>query len=208
MISLSKYARENWKDKHKLIKMLTKNWFLNWASQVTELWTKNWFEIWNYMWKQFIKVISEEVLVSALENDWKNLQKEEVVQETVTTKTTTKTIRTQFKADYRTNDWHFVRSRAEVMIDDWLYNNEVVHAYERKLPVEEELYSDFYLPTWKVYIEFWWYEDDEKYLDRKKKKQEIYKKYNINLIELSNKDIESLDDILPKKLLQFWITIY
>jgi hypothetical protein len=47
-----------------------------------------------------------------------------------------------------------VRSRAEVLIDNWLYMQGIVHAYERRLPIEEECYCDFYLPK-GVYIEFW-----------------------------------------------------
>jgi hypothetical protein len=58
-----------------------------------------------------------------------------------------------------------------------------------------------------VYIEYWGLENDEKYLARKKQKQEIYKKNELALIELSDEDIQNLDDILPRKLLQFKIKI-
>lgn len=116
--------------------------------------------------------------------------------------------RKMFEAKFRSTDGHYVRSKAEMLIDNWLYMTEIAHAYERKLPVEEDLYCDFYLPQGKVYIEYWGYENDDKYLERKKKKQEIYKKYNFNLIELSDGDVENLDDILPKKLLKFNIQAY
>ncbi|XZN99879.1 MAG: hypothetical protein ACM65L_15150 [Microcoleus sp.] len=49
-------------------------------------------------------------------------------------------------AQHRTTDGHFVRSKAEVLIDNWLYMAELVHAYERRLPIEEEAYFDFYIP--------------------------------------------------------------
>lgn len=62
-----------------------------------------------------------------------------------------------------------------MLIDNWLYMAGIVHAYERKLPIEEDLYCDFYLPTGKVYIEFWGLEDDPKYAHRKKIKQDLYK---------------------------------
>ena len=90
--------------------------------------------------------------------------------------------RHKFEAKHRSTDGHFVRSKAEMLIDNWLYMAEIVHAYERKLPIEE-VYSDFYIPTGKVYIEFWGYDNDEKYLARKQQKQAIYQKYNFNLIE-------------------------
>jgi len=116
--------------------------------------------------------------------------------------------REKFMATSRCADGHYVRSRAEMLIDNWLYMAEVIHAYERKLPVEEDVYCDFYLPTGKVYIEFWGYEDDPKYQERKKKKLEIYKKYNFNLIQLADKDIQNLDDVLPRELLKQGVQTY
>jgi hypothetical protein len=59
--------------------------------------------------------------------------------------------RDKFEAKQRTADGHYVRSRAEMLIDNWLYMSEIVHAYERRLPIEEEVYCDFYLPVGKVY---------------------------------------------------------
>ena len=75
--------------------------------------------------------------------------------------------REKFPATLRTADGHMVRSKAEMLIDNWLYMAEIVHAYERKLPIEEDVYCDFYIPTGKVYIEYWGYENDPKYLARK-----------------------------------------
>ncbi|MBK7106841.1 MAG: glycerol kinase [Ignavibacteriae bacterium] len=116
--------------------------------------------------------------------------------------------REKFPAKFRTKDGHFVRSRAEVIIDNALYDYNLAHAYERKLPIEEELYPDFYLPNGKVFIEFWGLEEDPKYAERKKAKIEIYKKYDFNLIELNDSDISNLDDHLPKKLLKYSIKVY
>lgn len=95
-----------------------------------------------------------------------------------------------------------------MLIDNWLYMAEIPHAYERKLPIEEEVYSDFYIPTGKVYIEYWGYENNEKYLARKAEKLEIYKKYDFNLIELNDKDVENMDDILPVLLLKYGVKSY
>ena len=114
--------------------------------------------------------------------------------------------RGKFKAEIRAKDGHNVRSKSELIIDNWLYDSKIVHAYERKLPIEESLYCDFYIPTAKVYIEYWGL-DDDKYLNRKNKKLDIYKKYNLNLIELFEKDISNLDDTLPAKLLEFHIPV-
>jgi hypothetical protein len=114
--------------------------------------------------------------------------------------------RDKFRPEHRATDGHYVRSKAELIIDNWLYVSKIVHAYERKLPIEEVIYCDFYIPTGKVYIEYWGLEDD-KYRARKAKKLEIYKKYNLNLIELFDKEISNLEDKLPAKLLEFGVPI-
>lgn len=116
--------------------------------------------------------------------------------------------REKFEAKHRSADGHFVRSKAEMLIDNWLYMAEIVHAYERKLPIEEDVYCDFYIPTGKVYIEYWGYENDAKYLTRKKKKLEIYNKYGFNLIELNDADVQNLDDVLPRLLLKYGVQAY
>ena len=129
-------------------------------------------------------------------------------QQQVVTQPTSNNFRDKFPATIRTRDGHMVRSRAEVIIDNALYEYKLAHAYERKLPIEEDLYSDFYIPSENVYIEFWGMENDPKYLERKKVKLEIYKKYDFKLIELTDEDILNLDDHLPKKLLKFGIKVY
>ncbi|MDP6631789.1 MAG: glycerol kinase [Kiritimatiellia bacterium] len=116
--------------------------------------------------------------------------------------------REKFKAKHRTTDGHYVRSKAEMLVDNWLYMAEIVHAYERRLPIEEEVYSDFYIPTGKVYIEYWGLEGDPKYEHRKQTKLGIYEKYGFNLIELNEQDVQNLDDILPAKLLRFGVQSY
>ena len=119
--------------------------------------------------------------------------------------------RMKFPATFRTQDGHMVRSRAEVLIDNWLYMQGLVHAYERRLPIEQECYCDFYLPGAQgtggkgVYIEFWGRESEPKYRERQAAKRAIYAKHNLRLIELSDAEIERLDDVLPRMLLRFGI---
>lgn len=113
----------------------------------------------------------------------------------------------KFKPTHRAMDGHWVRSKAEGLIDNWLYMSGIVHAYERLLPVEEELYCDFYIPSGKVYIEYWGLEKDSKYRERKDRKKEIYNKYGFNLIELNDTHIQNLDDFLPKMLLKFNVIV-
>jgi hypothetical protein len=117
-------------------------------------------------------------------------------------------LKEKFEAKHRATDGHYVRSKAEMMIDNWLYIAEIVHAYERKLPIEENVYCVFYIPTGKVYIEYWGYDNDPRSLARKEKKLAIYEKYGLKLIELDDADIQNLDDILPRLLLKFGVQAY
>lgn len=115
----------------------------------------------------------------------------------------------------KAKDGHLVRSRAELIIDNLLYDYGLTHAYERELTAVETVYSDFYIPARNgkdnkgqaVYIEFWGIKDNEKYLDRKKTKQEIYKKLNLNLIELDDSHLDNLDSYLRKTFLNFGINV-
>jgi len=116
--------------------------------------------------------------------------------------------REKFEAKHRATDGHFVRSKAEMLIDNWLYMAEIVHAYERKLPVEEDVYCDFYIPTGKVYIEYWGLEDDPRYRERKERKLALYQRYGFRLIELRDSDVQNLDDVLPRLLLRFGVQSY
>jgi len=114
--------------------------------------------------------------------------------------------RKKYPRKYRTQDGHYVRTKSETIIDDWLYHNLIVHAYERKVPIEEDMYSDFYIPQGRCYIEYWGIEDEE-YSERKEKKKALYSKHGLNLIDLAGKDIENIDDILPKRLIKFGVKI-
>lgn len=164
------------------------------------------------------KIISSKILLATIEDvqgssskQNSNAEQAQDTPETTPAEKSTKEpveFREKFKAEHRSTDGHFVRSKAEMLIDNWLYMAEIVHAYERKLPIEEDVYSDFYIPTGKVYIEYWGYEDNPKYLQRKKVKQDIYEKYGFKLIELNDKDVLNLDDVLPRLLLKHGIQTY
>lgn len=121
--------------------------------------------------------------------------------------------RKKYPAEYRTKDGHYVRSKAELTIDDSLYLWGIAHAYEKKLPnTTENVFSDFHIPSGNgrpkaVYIEYWGMENDEKYNQRKNKKIEIYNKLGLSLIQLNDADIKNLEDSLQKYLLQHGIKV-
>lgn len=115
--------------------------------------------------------------------------------------------RKQWTAEHQCDDGHYVRSISEKTIDDWLYNNGYVHAYEKSVFMESDpnaiVLSDFYLPSGNVYIEFWGLNDDQKYLERKEKKIKMYTDNHLQLISLEEKDVKRLNDIMQRKIYEF-----
>lgn len=114
----------------------------------------------------------------------------------------------KFAAKHRTLDGHYVRSRAELIIDNWLYMNGIVHAYDRQLPIEEDQLSDFYLPSGKVYLQYWGDDNgpaSERDIERIK---HLYQQHQFSLIEIFSDDIEKLDQVLPSRLREFGIKAY
>ena len=113
--------------------------------------------------------------------------------------------RHKFPRKFMCSDGHWVRSKAELLIDNWLYTRKppIAHAYERRLPVEEEAYADFYIPVGDCYIEYWGLDTPE-YIDRQKRKLALFERYKFRVISLRERDIEELDDLLPVKLLKLF----
>lgn len=123
--------------------------------------------------------------------------------------------RKQFPADILCQDGHYVRSKEERAIDDYLYQTaKLLHAYEPKFrltPEEQAIckktgkefeffYPDFYIPEFNLYIEFFG-KNEEKYNLKTDLKIKIYKsRKNINFAYLTYNDsnilLEKLEDIL------------
>lgn len=111
--------------------------------------------------------------------------------------------RQKFPPKFFASDGHRVRSKAELLIDNWLYTRRpaIAHAYERRLPIPEEAYADFYVPLGDCYIEYWGL-DTAEYSERQTRKREIFRRYRFRVIELEERDLTELDDRLPVKLLR------
>ena len=118
-----------------------------------------------------------------------------------------------YEGIYTCKDGHIVKSKSEREIDNYLYENNIPHAYERELPYgateKEVLHPDFYLPHYlghkkHVYIEHWGYnENNLHYTKSKAFKMPIYKKLGITLICTYEKtDIGKIDTVLDRKLLR------
>ncbi|HEX5337186.1 MAG TPA: hypothetical protein VFW53_02000 [Gallionella sp.] len=111
--------------------------------------------------------------------------------------------REKFPPAIRSSDGHMVRSRGEAMIDGLLYENRIVHAYERLVPIEQAMYCDFFLPEYNLYIEFWGMESNPKYKARKERKLDLYRQNGLRLIEIKDEHINNLEDYLMGQLVRF-----
>lgn len=113
----------------------------------------------------------------------------------------------------RAIDGHLCLSPQEVSIDDYLYQNEIVHAYNKpvkEIPeTERAVIADWFIPISTkgkgkgVYIEYWGIDDDEDYEENKKEKLPLYEKYEVPLIQINKNDIkdtQTLETVLYRKL--------
>ena len=100
---------------------------------------------------------------------------------------------------YTTIDGHRVRSRGEAMIDDWLHHHKILHEYEKKVPVEDFIVCDFYLPEYDVYLEYWGMpgEEAEK---RKQYKLALYEQNKLRIESIGNDDLVDLELKMSEKL--------
>ena len=92
-------------------------------------------------------------------------------------------------------DNHDCLSMAEKQVCDWLYDKKIKHTREPKYPKDKELNPNFMRADWKVgkiFIEFFGLVGNKEYDLKIKKKIEICKKYNIDLIDLYPKDLVKL----------------
>lgn len=112
-------------------------------------------------------------------------------------------IRKKWSAPFRCLDGHYVRSKAEVIIDDCLYNQNIVHSYEKAIfaPNDQNkmFFCDFYIPSRDLYIEYWG-KDDEDYQARREEKEELYRDTGKRVLSLEDKDIQNIEDVLIKAL--------
>ena len=117
----------------------------------------------------------------------------------------------RYPPKYSTQDGHVVRSLSEKNIDDYLFRENIVHAYERPVSTRfGNLISDFYIPagaqqgSHSVYIEFWGMQGDPQYDKRKQDKRTIYEKAGLmdKLIQLNPQHLSDLESHLGRLLLK------
>ena len=99
---------------------------------------------------------------------------------------------------YKSDSGDTVKSRAELIVANWLFYRGIEFIYEKKTPTKEHVVSDFYLTQSEIYIEFWGLETPQ-YLKRKSKKIKIYKKNRLKLIQMNDDSLRDLNEFFAKE---------
>ncbi|MEO1079122.1 MAG: hypothetical protein AAFY29_06185 [Pseudomonadota bacterium] len=103
-------------------------------------------------------------------------------------------------AERRGLDGHQVDSLLQLRVCDWLYEAQFAHAHSRRLPVEEELSADFYVPAAGLYIECWESEVPTQELSRRLRTREVCRELGLAYLEVAAADIDRVDAVLAAAL--------
>ena len=113
-----------------------------------------------------------------------------------------------YEGVYECEDGHIVKSISEQVIDDWLAEQGIFHAYEAPLDIGEEkpIKPDFCLKNYlgkgkDVYIEYFGLKGQPKYDEHTAFKMKHYRRLGITLICLYPKDSKNLKFALQTKVL-------
>lgn len=102
-----------------------------------------------------------------------------------------------------------VKSCEELIVENWLYIAGINHSRSYALQQNnEKIIADFFLPEFQVCIDIWGANDNAAALTEKLTKQEFYKKYSYDFIELHDETIAQVDEVLAKQLLGYGLAIY
>jgi hypothetical protein len=103
---------------------------------------------------------------------------------------------------YKCLDGHIVKSKGELIIDNYLYHLGIDHKYERSIKIRGKfLKYDWYLPDVDIYIEYWGYYG-KKYMKRKKEKLELYRKGKLKLISIEEFMLRDINLNLQRELVK------
>lgn len=106
----------------------------------------------------------------------------------------------EFVADW---DKHRLRSTHEREIDHWFYRNGIEHEVEKRVPVNIEIYCDWYLPKGEFYVEYWGLMHEEWYREARRVKERLYKENHLRLVSIEPENMRDLDRALREKFRDF-----
>lgn len=118
----------------------------------------------------------------------------------------------EYESDLICKDGHIVKSEPERNIDNWLFEENIKHIYEKEIRISdnESIRPDWCLPGYikdeegnpvDVYIEYWGIEGSAKYEKIKNYKLPIYKEKGLTLVNINaDKDKRDISSALDWKI--------
>ena len=108
------------------------------------------------------------------------------------------------KGSYLCKDGHISDSISEIVIDNWLFENNIKHE-RRKIYPNSKKDCDFYLSDYDIWIEFFGLlGEDDKYDKTAEEKRMIARENGINMLEITAKDLFPKNK-LEEKILKFLV---
>jgi hypothetical protein len=105
-------------------------------------------------------------------------------------------------------DGHEHNSEPVLQVCQWLYLAGLAHACNRRLPCDEELYADFYLPVEHLYIECWTGQESAAQLRQRMQRKAFYKQYSLPVIDVEKAEFDNLDDYLTRQFRKLGIRVH
>lgn len=101
----------------------------------------------------------------------------------------------------RTRDGHWVRSKSERAIANFLFDNRIAYQYERPVTIGGvEMRPDFYLPDQGVYLEHFGILEDARYRQLAESKLALFRSAKLAVVVTDEKDALDMDAALRRKL--------
>ena len=114
-----------------------------------------------------------------------------------------------FSLSKKTISGSVAENKTSFIVENWLYVAGVHHGNSYVLSTaNESVTADFFLPEFQLAIDIWGAEDNAAALSEKLIKQEFYKNYGYDFIEVREETILQLDEFLAKQLFQFGLAVY
>ena len=107
-------------------------------------------------------------------------------------------------------DGHQHSDPALLQICHWLYSNGIAHGCQQLLPLaeEEQLYCDFYLPRYQLFIEYWPSQVDSHSLSQRLQRKQIYAQRQWPVLIIEQRQLPELEELLTRFLRQQGVRIY
>jgi len=93
-------------------------------------------------------------------------------------------------------------NKAELKIVNWLYLQQICFAYQKPIAFSDKTVA-FFLPERQIYMDYWGIDNLSLSLSQKLEREDWFKSQGLRYIEIDDDQLKDLENVLPKKLLQF-----